>query len=69
MNQWFVINAWSRALSDAEIAALSENPWQLFRAPKPIIYSLPATGTPTLSAATVIDIGTTSVRPRVTFTI
>ena len=61
--------AWDRVLSELEIAALSENPWQLFRAPRPIIYSLPASGTPTLSAATVIDIGTTSARPRVTITI
>ncbi len=65
----YLFGAWDRALTDSEASTASENPWQLFRAPRPIIYSLPASGTPTLSAATVIDIGTTSVRPRVTITI
>jgi len=64
------IRLWSRALQQSEVCTLSENPWQLFRAPRPIIYSFQSGAVvPTLSAATVIDIGTTSVRPRVTFTI
>lgn len=65
----YLASLWDRALSDSEIAALSENPWQLFRAPRPIIYSLPSSTVPVLSAATAIDIGSTSARPRVTITI
>lgn len=61
---------WNYALPVGIAAALSENPWQLFRAPRPIIYSLPGGATiPTLSAATAIDVGSTSARPRVTITI
>lgn len=56
-----------RQLSAAEIAAISENPWQFFQPARPIIYSLPAAA-PTLSAATVTEIGTTTARPRVTVT-
>lgn len=60
---------WTRALHDAEIAEATANPYQLFRAPRPIIYSLPSSTVPVLSAATAIDIGSTSARPRVTITI
>jgi hypothetical protein len=60
--------AWNRVLSEREIDALNDNPWQLLRPRRPIICSLPATGV-VLSAATVIDIGQTSARPRVTITI
>lgn len=64
----YAFGLWTRALSDPEIAALSENPWQLFRAPKPIIYSLPSSTIPTLSSPTVINITTTGATPRVTVT-
>lgn len=37
------IRTWKRALSATEIAALSENPWQLFKPRKQIIY-VPQTG-------------------------
>lgn len=59
---------WRRALSDGEHRAMHENPWQILRPRRPILYSL-SSSTPVLSAATVIDIGTTSARPRVTITI
>lgn len=29
---------WNRALSDAEIAAVSANPWQIFKAPRPRLW-------------------------------
>ena len=59
---------WRRALSDGEHLALHENPWQLLRPLRPIVYSLPSP-VPVLSSPTVIDIGSNSARPRVTFTI
>lgn len=37
-----LVVAWDRALSDAEVAAISANPWQLFRADPVRIYSLPS---------------------------
>lgn len=58
----------SRAWSDAEAEAFVDNPWQLFRPLRPIVYSLPSS-VPVLSSPTVIDIGQTSARPRVTITI
>jgi hypothetical protein len=64
----YVALAWARALADAEMRALHENPWQLFRPRTLRIYSLPASGIPVLSGSTVIDIGQTSARPRVTIT-
>lgn len=63
-----MVAAWNRVLSEHEIYALNDNPWQFLRPRRPILYSLPSS-TPVLSAATVIDIGTTSARPRVTITI
>jgi hypothetical protein len=48
--------------------ALTANIWQLFRPRTLRIYSLPASGIPVLSGSTVIDIGQTSARPRVTIT-
>lgn len=60
---------WSRILSDGETRAQHENPYQVLAPIRPILYSFPSAATaPTLSAATVIDIGTTSARPRVTVT-
>lgn len=45
---------WGRVLSDAEVAEISRNPWQLFApANAPVFYSLPATGGAfTLTAST-----------------
>jgi hypothetical protein len=40
-----MIAAWNRVLSAGEIAALSENPWQLFRPRRPTLYSLPSAST------------------------
>lgn len=60
---------WDRALFDTEAIELSRNPWQLLQPRRQSLYALPATTGPYLSAATVIDIGTTSVRPRVTLNI
>lgn len=57
------------AWTDAQVQSFLENPFQLFRPLRPILYSFPSGSTaPTLSAATVIDVGTTSARPRVTVT-
>jgi hypothetical protein len=53
--------AWLRALSDQEIASLSENPWQLFRKPKRKIFSIPA---PTAPVANIPAIITTKTRAR-----
>ena len=36
--------AWNRALSDAEIASISANPWQLFAAPRPIFPAVAVGG-------------------------
>jgi len=33
---------WSRALSDAEMRAASENPWQIFKPQQTVFYSLPS---------------------------
>ena len=57
-----------RTWTPGERAAWFDNPWQFFRPARPIIYSLPASGIPVLSGSTVIDIGQTSARPRVTVT-
>ena len=59
---------WDRRRSDAERLEYDRAPYQFLRPRRPIVYSLPSS-TPVLSAATVIDIGSTSVRPRVTITI
>jgi hypothetical protein len=58
----------TRGLSSGEVAQLHDNPWQVLRPRRLIIYSLPASGIPVLSGSTVIDIGQTSARPRVTIT-
>lgn len=39
-----LVAVWDRALSDAEVAEISANPWQLFRADPIRIYSLPSGG-------------------------
>jgi hypothetical protein len=65
---FFVGYVWNRALTDAEIASISVNPWRLF-APRQIIvpyYEAP-TG-PTVVAVTPTTIGSTSHRPRYTWT-
>lgn len=61
---------WNRQLTDAEVWRVSQNPWQLF-APQQIIIPTPAAAGythPTLSLATATEIGTTSFKPRVTYT-
>jgi hypothetical protein len=60
---------WNRALSNSEWASFSENPWQIFAPLRQTFFSLPGTTGPVLSLPTVIDITSTSVRPRVTITI
>ncbi len=50
----FASVAWKRALSDADAAALGENPWQIFRPATPKFFSLPGattTGTINVSSA------------------
>lgn len=59
---------WNRALSDAEVAEVSRNPWQLFAPERRVTYFFPASGIPTLSAATAVSIGSTTATPRVTLT-
>jgi len=59
---------WNRAFSEPELRDWTLNPWQVLRPRRLIIYSLPASGIPVLSGSTVIDIGQTSARPRVTVT-
>lgn len=72
LSSWFgqvgMLALWGRALPSAQMLEFVRNPWGIFRPRRPIIYSLPSS-TPVLSAATVIDIGSTSARPRVTITI
>jgi len=65
----FAVCTWSRPLSDSELRAWHENPWQLFAPQRAAFFSLPAASGPVLSLPTVTDITSTSVRPRVTFTI
>jgi hypothetical protein len=60
---------WQIGPSTAEQrAAFYDNPYQILRPRTLRIYSLPASGIPVLSGSTVIDIGQTSARPRVTIT-
>jgi hypothetical protein len=40
---------WYRALSDQELRAVSQNPWQLFRPQQQVFYSLPSGGAQTLT--------------------
>lgn len=57
--------------SNSEIVAWSQNPWGRSFAPQQIILPTPAAAGythPTLSAATATEIGTTSFKPRVTYT-
>lgn len=51
--------AWSRVLSDAEVIAFSENPWQIFKAPQRR-YFLPAGIAHTSTGALVADAATIS---------
>jgi hypothetical protein len=62
------IGIYARSVTPLEGRALTANIWQLFRPRTLRIYSLPASGIPVLSGSTVIDIGQTSARPRVTIT-
>lgn len=57
----------SRQLTDSEIAVLSATPWQIFELPKVFIPSSAAVVTPTLTAASAVNIGSTYATPRVTF--
>jgi hypothetical protein len=57
-----------KAARPNQVIALTENPYQILRPRTLRIYSLPASGIPVLSGSTVIDIGQTSARPRVTIT-
>ena len=59
---------WKRALSTSELLSLSANPWQLFAPERRVSYFFPASGIPTLSAATAVSIGSTTATPRVTVT-
>lgn len=56
-----LVAVWDRALSDAEVAEISANPWQLFRADPIRIYSLPS-GAITLNSLTASNITQTGAR-------
>lgn len=56
------------AAGAAQVAEITANPWQLFAPQRATFFSLPGTSGPVLSLPTVIDITSTSVRPRVTIT-
>ena len=56
-----LVVAWDRALSDAEVAEISQNPWQLFRADPVRIYSLPS-GAITINSLTASNITQTGAR-------
>jgi len=62
-----LVVAWDRALSDAEVAAISANPWQLFRADPVRIYSLPS-GAITLNSLTMSAITQTTARATLSVT-
>ena len=57
-----------RAFPDDELRDLSLSPWQLFAPERRATYFFPASGIPTLSAATAVSIGSTTATPRVTVT-
>lgn len=59
---------WARAMTQGELAEWTRNPHQLLRPLRPILYSLPGAAAPTLSLPTVVDITSTSAKPRVTVT-
>lgn len=60
---------WNRSMSQAEANSITENPWQLFKPARPIIYSISsASAAPTLSLATAVNITSSSAQPRVTVT-
>lgn len=61
---------YNRGLSDAEIIALSQNPWLLFTPPPRRLWlPVAAASNPVLSAATVFNITPTSAQPRVDVTL
>lgn len=62
-----LVVAWDRALSDAEVAEISANPWQLFRADPIRIYSLPS-GAITLNSLTMSAITQTTARATLSVT-
>jgi hypothetical protein len=59
---------WDRVLSTSEIAAASANPAQILTPERRVSYFFPASGIPTLSAATAVSITSTTATPRVTVT-
>ena len=62
----YQVGAWNRALTDAEIASLSTNPWQLFRrTPRPIFTPVGESGVliPDLTSPGVIDITANTAKP------
>lgn len=66
--QW-LRGLFGRAVPNSELREWRTNPYQVLSPLRPIIYSFPSAATaPTLSAATVTDITSTSARPRVTVT-
>jgi hypothetical protein len=60
--------AFRRALTDGEMVSYTANPWQLFAPERRVTYFFPASGIPTLSAATAVSITSTTATPRVTVT-
>lgn len=57
---------WNRALTSSEALAFVRNPWQVFSQATPRMYSFPVVVTaPTLSAAKVISVGSTTATPQV----
>jgi hypothetical protein len=63
---WYLRLAWDRALSDAEMAEIGRNPWQLFRpTPRPIFTPTGDSGVliPDLTSPGVIDITANTAKP------
>jgi len=56
--------------SQADFDSMTENPWQLLKPRRPVLYSFPSGGIviPTLSLPGVQDVTTTGARPKVTLT-
>ena len=64
-NEWldrdYLQLAWCRALSDAEIASIFDNPWQIFAPRTRVLYALD--GIAVLAGPGMVGIGTTTATP------
>jgi hypothetical protein len=68
-HEFYLVGSVNRALSAAEVASLSNNPWQIFQpTPRRLWVVGASSGIPTLSAAAAINLTSTTATPQCVLT-